>query len=1042
MRILYVEDDPVDADLTREDLARHDSRSVVDVVGTLADARSRLAADPAYDLVLSDVTLPDGSGLELLSEIRERRLPLAVVMLTGSGDVDTVVAALRAGADDYQVKGAEGARLSLTLTAALARFRARAAGRPGSLRVMYAEPDPLAADAIRRHLERHAPHLRLDVVASPEELRRLLRPSADEPAPGDVLLLECRRESDASLDVLKALLDERRLPTPVVMLGQEGDEQIAAHALRLGADVHYLVKHPNYLHALPATLESAHRGALLAREQAALRESQGRLVGLIETAMDAIISMDAEHRVVLFNPAAERMFRCPAEEALGQPIERFMPERFRAGHRARVEAFARTGTTNRAGGHLPAIVGRRSDGEEFPIEASISKTRVAGQDLYTVILRDVTERSRDVERLRASEERFRQLAENIHEVFWMTDVAKSQILFVSPGYERVWGRSCESVYANPRAWMESIHPEDRERVREAALTRQVPGTYDEEYRILRSDGAVRWIHDRAFPVYDASGQAYRVVGVAEDVTERRRTEEALRASTERFRRYFDLGLIGMAITSPDAGFLEVNDYLCQLLGYERNELVGMRWPELTHPDDLAGDVRQFDRVLAGELDGYSLEKRFIRKDGQVVRATIAVRAVRRPHGPVDYFVALLQDVTERRNAEEQQRSLEDQLRQAQKMEAVGRLAGGVAHDFNNMLNVILGHADLALRKSSPVDPIRRNLEQIRSAARRSADLTRQLLAFSRRQTIAPRVLDLNARMKGMESLLRRIIGEDVDLEFRLGEGLWPVSMDPSQVDQVVANLAVNARDAMPDGGRLTVETSNVTLDAAFCRMDADARPGEFLLLAVSDTGCGMDAQTIERAFEPFFTTKPEGKGTGLGLATVYGIARQNGGSVRIHSEVGGGTTVRLYLPRHLGGEAPRPVAAPPAAPERGSETILLVEDEAQLRELAREILEDLGYHVIVAATPGEAISLCEKHPGRIDLLLTDVVMPVMNGRELSERVRALKPEIKVLFTSGYTADAIAHHGVLEPGVEFLEKPFSLSAVAEKVRAALAGGAGP
>jgi CheY-like chemotaxis protein len=373
------------------------------------------------------------------------------------------------------------------------------------------------------------------------------------------------------------------------------------------------------------------------------------------------------------------------------------------------------------------------------------------------------------------------------------------------------------------------------------------------------------------------------------------------------------------------------------------------------------------------------------------------------------------------------------------MEAVGRLAGGVAHDFNNMLNVILGHAELALRRSSAVDPIRKNLDEIGSAARRSADLTRQLLAFSRRQTIAPQVLDLNAQMKGMESLLRRIIGEDIDLVFRLGEGLWPVSLDPSQVDQVVANLAVNARDAMPKGGHLTVETSNATLDEAYCQTQPDARPGDFLLLAVSDTGCGMDAQTLERAFEPFFTTKPEGKGTGLGLATVYGIARQNGGSVRIYSEVGRGTTVRLYLPRLVGTEAPSPAAPAAAAPERGSETILLVEDEGQLRELAQEILEELGYHVIAAASPGEAISVCEKHEGRIDLLMTDVVMPVMNGRELAQRIRALKPEAKVLFTSGYTADAIAHHGVLEPGVVFLEKPFSIGTVAHKVRAALAGG---
>jgi CheY-like chemotaxis protein len=372
------------------------------------------------------------------------------------------------------------------------------------------------------------------------------------------------------------------------------------------------------------------------------------------------------------------------------------------------------------------------------------------------------------------------------------------------------------------------------------------------------------------------------------------------------------------------------------------------------------------------------------------------------------------------------------------MEAVGRLAGGVAHDFNNMLNVILGYVDLALRRVKSVDPICKNLIEIRHAAERSADLTRRLLGFSRRQAIAPRVLDLNHQMTGMEGLLRRIIGEDIALELVLGPDLWPVCLDPSQVDQVLANLSVNARDAMPDGGKLTIVTGNVTLDEAYCAVHADARPGDYALLAVRDTGCGMDARTLERAFEPFFTTKPEGQGTGLGLAMVYGIARQNGGSVEIESELGKGTTFRLYLPRLVEGREPRaePLVAPVGAPPRGHETILLVEDEVSLRELAQELLEEMGYRVLAAASPGEGISLAETEQGAIDLLLTDVVMPVMNGKELSERIRTLRPHIRVLFTSGYTADVIAHRGVLDAGVQLLEKPFTLDTLARQVRQAL------
>lgn len=353
-----------------------------------------------------------------------------------------------------------------------------------------------------------------------------------------------------------------------------------------------------------------------------------------------------------------------------------------------------------------------------------------------------------------------------------------------------------------------------------------------------------------------------------------------------------------------------------------------------------------------------------------------------------------------------------------------------------MLNVILGYADLALRKLSPVDPLQKNVNAIRDAARRSADLTRQLLAFSRQQAIAPRALDLNAQLKGMERLLQRVIGEDVTLEFALSPDAWPVLMDPAQIDQVLANLAVNSRDAMPDGGRLTVETKNMTADETFCRAHVGLRPGQYVMLAVTDTGHGMDAHIREHAFEPFFTTKPEGKGTGLGLATIYGIVRQNEGFVDIYSEVGVGTTFKVYLPRYTGPEIAAEGTVPTAAPARGHETILLVEDQDQLREIASTLLQELGYTVLEAASPGEALTVAEKHPAEIHLLLTDVVMPNMNGKELADRLHAFKPRVRTLFMSGYTADTIAHRGVLGEGVQFLQKPFTLDSLSRKVREVL------
>ena len=542
---------------------------------------------------------------------------------------------------------------------------------------------------------------------------------------------------------------------------------------------------------------------------------------------------------------------------------------------------------------------------------------------------------------------------------------------------------------------------------------------------------------------DTAGLARLEAGALAEVRERlraceercRRSEAALQDAVEKFAKAFQSSPDTLVMSRlTDGAIVEVNEVFVGLTGYSREEALGRTTIDL----GLWADPQDRDTYLAGIRGGGSVRDQpaqFHKKDGTLLDALVSGEII--SHGEKLVALTTIRDVTERKRAEEDRTTLEAQLRQSQKMEAIGRLAGGVAHDFNNMLGVILGYADMALRKLNPIDPLGRNLAAIRDAAQRSADLTQQLLAFSRQQVIAPRVIDLNERLKGMERLLQRVIGEDIALEFRLARDAWPVSMDPTQVDQVLANLAVNSRDAMRDGGKLVVETANVTLDAAYCRRHAGARPGEHVRLAVSDTGSGMDERTRERAFEPFFTTKAEGKGTGLGLATVYGVVKQNEGFIDLYSELGHGTTMKLYLPRAREEELAREASESIKVPARGHETVLLVEDEGQLREIAAEMLEELGYTVLVAATPGDALALCEKHAGEIDLLFTDVVMPNMNGRELAGRVQAMRPRIRTLFTSGYTADTIAHRGVLDPGIWFLEKPFSMDSLARKVREVLA-----
>lgn len=392
---------------------------------------------------------------------------------------------------------------------------------------------------------------------------------------------------------------------------------------------------------------------------------------------------------------------------------------------------------------------------------------------------------------------------------------------------------------------------------------------------------------------------------------------------------------------------------------------------------------------------------------------------------------------QRQAAETERKSLSDQLAQAQKLEAVGRLAGGVAHDFNNLLMGILGYADLCRTGLPPNHPAREWLDDITDGAQRSADLTRQLLAFARKQTIAPQILDLNTTLEAMLKLLRHLLGEDIDLVWQPGREVWPVKIDPSQLDQILANLCVNARDAIQGVGKLTIETMNRTIDRDYCDDHPEALMGDFALLAVSDNGCGMTHDVLEHIFEPFFTTKPMGAGTGLGLATVYGIVKQNLGFVNVYSEPGKGTAFRIYLPRAEGATPESPDRRKPPVPDPGgSETLLLVEDEAGIRKAVEKLLSLLGYRLLVAADPAEALQLAEQHPEPIALLLTDVVMPGMSGKELAKRLTALRPTLKCLFMSGYTASVIAHHGVLEEGVNFIQKPIAMHDLALRIRAIL------
>ena len=634
----------------------------------------------------------------------------------------------------------------------------------------------------------------------------------------------------------------------------------------------------------------------------------------------------------------------------------------------------------------------------------------------------------------ASERRFRNLLKDVDAIVWEMDAMTFQFTFVSQQAEQILGYPVERWLTELDFWRNHIHPEDRERV--VALSRQATSEgrdFDMEYRATAQDNRIVWLRDLLRVVRDHDGRVRELRGVMVDITKLKKTEETL----DRLRRQNELLLnsAGEGIYGIDlhGNTIFVNPAAARMLGWEPEELIGKAQHPIIHHTKADGTTCSEEGcpIYAALTDGAvrpAADDLFWRKDG----SSFPVEYVSTPTREGDKVVGavvVFKDITERRQ-------LEAQLRQAQKMEAVGRLAGGIAHDFNNLLTIITGYSQLLLDRHTSGEELQEQIGEIKKAGNRAAALTRQLLAFSRKQVLTPRVVDLNIIIANVEKLLCRLIGEDIELKIAQAPELGRVRADPDQIEQVLLNLAINARDAMPHGGKLTIETANATLDASYPRVNRPVEPGQYVLLAVSDTGSGMSEEIKAHVFEPFFTTKEKGKGTGLGLAMVYGIVKQSGGYIWVYSELNRGTTFKIYLPFVEGAaenfETPKlPVGVP-----KGSETVLLVEDEDAVRSLVRGILESSGYAVIEASRPEEALILSQRHEGSIHLLVTDVVMPEMSGSELAKRLEFVFPDMKVLYVSGYTDEAIVHHGVLEPGTAFLQKPFTPDSLAWKVRQVL------
>jgi two-component system cell cycle sensor histidine kinase/response regulator CckA len=644
-------------------------------------------------------------------------------------------------------------------------------------------------------------------------------------------------------------------------------------------------------------------------------------------------------------------------------------------------------------------------------------------DLYTIYQHLQIHRIR--RQLIEREELFHLISENAADMIAVVDLEGRRI-FNSLSYEKILGYSPEELQES--SGFEQIHPDDRERVKQAAAqTRQSGMGTILEYRFRHKKGQWMVLESVASVILNEKSVPEKLVIVNRDITERKKAQEALSRSEASFRSLVEGAPHGIYRATMTGQFLEVNPALQRMLGYESIE-------ELFKADlATSADYERMNDLLAEPKVMNDIELEWKRPSGERIVVRCSGHRVDGKDGGPDYFEVFAEDVTERR-------TLERQLRMAQKMEAIGRLSGGIAHDFNNLLGVIIGYSGVLKKSLDKSEPTYEYATEIEKAGQRAASLTRQLLAFSRQQVLTPSVLSLNSLVSDMEKMLPRLLGEDINVSLSLAPELGNVKADQSQIEQVIMNLAVNARDAMPSGGKLHVQTANIEMDNAFVREHPGSKKGSYVMLAIADSGTGMSAETIAHIFEPFFTTKGVGEGTGLGLATVYGVVKQSNGYIWVDSAPGKGSTFQIYLPRHLDAEQVSVVKpeVQPREKSKGSETILLVEDADALRKLAQAFLESNGFRVLSAPNGEAALEIAARHSGLFDLLLTDVVMPGMNGRVLAEQLSRRQPGLKVLFMSGYTDSFIAGHGVLQKGTNLLHKPFTEEIFISKIREVLDG----
>ncbi|MBM4309793.1 MAG: PAS domain S-box protein [Deltaproteobacteria bacterium] len=990
---------------------------------TAADALTAISSGRPPSLIITGLYMPDIDGLQLCRLLRSHEYPeLNQVPIL-------VVSSSAPGEEPKRIATALGVYACLA-----SPFDTDACIRQ-VLEILRGQSTPAPLRALIVETARHQAALLANAFASEgytadtaltvrEAVEALDRISCDvavidyqlSDGPADELLAHCRSKRPECVCIIMAA---DPAPGLFVSLMRSG----AAACVQKPCEPAYLLRLCDQTRKERSLMRAEQRHAERTRE---LSDCRNLFKALTVSDQDAIIMMDTAGAITFWNPAAVRIFGYEPQEVSGKDLHELLANADNYGKfRTALPQFQETGT-----GHVVdktiELQARRKDGRIIPVDLSLSAVQFSDGWHAVAIIRDISDRKTTEQALRESETNLSSILASVEAAVMSYSIKNNRFIYISPSTEKLYGRTIEESIRNKFTVVDCVHPADVDILHAITTRMAAEGSAEGECRIIRPDGSIAWVHAGVKLIRDENGEADRIDRIITDITERKNLELQLRKSQEQLSDILnEIDDIVMSSILEEQSYQYLSPSFIKLFGSTEAHMHNVNlWVEAVHPDDVEG-VHAHALEL-GEKGFSECEFRILKPDGNIAWIRARSKIINDDSGSPERLQRILTDITRHKQAEQEREKMHRRLMQAQKIESIARLAGGIAHDFNNMLSLIIGHADMALNRLTPGQSLHKIFTQIRRAAERSAALTRQLLAFAGRQAIAPKVLALNETIQDMLDSLRPLVGTSVRLLWQPGDQVGPVRMDPAQVEHILAELCQNALDALNGTGTITIATGTATVSDAFCSQHPGLRPGEYTTLTVSDDGCGIAPEKLAIIFEPFTDDIIPGRGAGLGLATVYGMIRQNNGSITITSSPATGTCITMYLPLCTG--ALKKAAEPEeetASETRAGSTILLVEDEIDNLELYRFMLESLKCTVLTAASPQECLRLAQTYEGAIDLLITDVVMPEINGRELANEVLTIRPDTKCLFMSGYSADVIAQHGILDPGINFIEKPFSL-----------------